>query len=190
MIEPPLQMPHIRSLSHPSKISTALLSLSLRLDSLSLSLALALLRAPPSLPHAAPPSPPCGDGTSLYSGGARRHTPSSLRGGTWRRTLGWRGFWGAASRRLRAARCRPPAPAVARGPVPLLLRRRRAGPCPLPPAEARWRSSVPWLGGAASRRAPAVAGLGGAVPFTFSPPARCWRPHEAHGGGHHQIRRG
>jgi len=47
---------------------------------------------------------------------------------------------------------------------------------------------MPWLGGVASCRAPAVAGLGGVVPFTFSPLARCWRPHEAHGGGHHQIR--
>ena len=136
MIEPPLQMPHVQSLSHPSKISTTLLSLSLRLDSLSLSLALPLLRAPPSLPHAAPPSPPRGDGTSLSSGGARRRIPLF------------------SARRHSAVHPRVPGvlghglPAVARVSVPSSSAGSRAGARPPPPGPAaRGTLSPPPSGG-------------------------------------------
>ena len=126
-----------------SKISTDLSSLSLRLNSLSLSLALPLLRAPPSLPHAAPPSLPRGDGRDLPllrvaapSGGARRCTPLfSAR----RHSAAHPRVAGVLGRDL---------PAVARGSVPSSSAGSRAGARPPPPAPAaRGTLSPPPSGG-------------------------------------------
>ena len=123
-----------------SKISTDLSSLSLSVLTPSLSLPRSpsppTLRAPPSLPHAVTA------GTSLFF--AWRHPaeahgvapPYSPRGGTRRRTLGWRGGLGHGL------------PAVAWGSVPSSSAGSRAGERPPPPAPAtRGTLSPPPSGG-------------------------------------------
>ena len=119
------------------------LSLSLRLDSSFPSLSLSpslivprrtlpLLRAPPpSLPHAAPPSPPRGDGQDLPilraaapSGGARRRTPLFS---AWRHSAAHPRVAGVLGHGL---------PAVARGSVPSSSAGSHAGARPPPPVPA------------------------------------------------------